>query len=551
MEAVFFAILTQCFKTITMKNAILPLFLLVLFLFSQCKEDEDEDQPATPAVTLPEVITSEVDSITEMSAVVAAEIISNGNSEILIKGLCYGTEPNPDLDGSTTTETIESDIFMSSLNGLSMGTEYFVRAYAFNALGVSYGNELNFTTGSETNSGLPEVSTIEVDSISSDGALVRAEVISSGTSAITQRGVCYGLSQNPDLTGMSTTEDGFSGEFTSALEGLSPDTEYFVRAYASNNSGVTYGNELNFSTPSIAALVEGFESSSVSIDFSGGGYIFFTAAFNVQTNWTIEITGLESDAIKTISGDSQTIDQSNSTWNGSATATSIFKAEQCEVKLIVPNNPFIEETIQIDVLGPKLLGGDLITDFEQDLGSNLFIGDFEFELIADVGQVQDANAVQGSSYLYLEGTDNSSGGPTDNFFVGLARVFATLQGSPYFSIPTTDPSQVYFNALAYNELLYSRVVVGFIIDTNDSGVFDQGVDEVRSIEYSGAPESPSGWNDLNFTMLDAGVSSDELSKVLGIEFALISLNNLQPIPREPVGFGFDYLAFSVGQPLDF
>jgi hypothetical protein len=520
MEAVFFAILTQCFKTITMKNAILPLFLLVLFLFSQCKEDEDEDQPAPPAVTLPEVITSEVDSITEMSAVVAAEIISNGNSEILIKGLCYGTEPNPDLDGSTTTETIESDIFMSSLNGLSMGTEYFVRAYAFNALGVSYGNELNFTTGSETNSGLPEVSTIEVDSISSDGALVRAEVISSGTSAITQRGVCYGLSQNPDLTGMSTTEDGFSGEFTSALEGLSPDTEYFVRAYASNNSGVTYGNELNFSTPSIAALVEGFESSSVSIDFSGGG-------------------------------DSQTIDQSNSTWNGSATATSIFKAEQCEVKLIVPNNPFIEETIQIDVLGPKLLGGDLITDFEQDLGSNLFIGDFEFELIADVGQVQDANAVQGSSYLYLEGTDNSSGGPTDNFFVGLARVFATLQGSPYFSIPTTDPSQVYFNALAYNELLYSRVVVGFIIDTNDSGVFDQGVDEVRSIEYSGAPESPSGWNDLNFTMLDAGVSSDELSKVLGVEFALISLNNLQPIPREPVGFGFDYLAFSVGQPLDF
>jgi len=133
----------------------------------------------------------------------------------------------------------------------------------------------------------------------------------------------------------------------------------------------------------------------------------------------------------------------------------------------------------------------------------------------------------------------------------LARLFPSLEGNTYFSAPSTDPSQLYFNVLVFNELPYSRLVVSFKVDSNDNGQFDNDTDNSFSFEYDGIFDSPAGWNDLNVSMDEIGLSSTALTKIVAIEFVLISLNNIQPTPREPVGFGLDYLSFSVGEPLDF
>lgn len=399
------------------------------------------------------------------------------------------------------------------------------------------------------NSLLPTLSTLPVDSVNNTSAIVSGVVTSQGGSAVTVRGICYSTSPNPSLEDAFTTEIGTTDSFSSTIVGLEEGALYFARAYGVNSSGTGYGNEINFLTDVI--LQNNLTASTSSIDFSSGNEMFFHAEFSREVNWSLKIVGTESGAIKEITGNGTTIDELNSVWDGAASASSIFLAEQCDVTLTSSYYPNFTETIQINVLGPKALGGDLITDFEQNLGSSLFIGDFEFEL-AEAGQVQDANAIQGSSYLYLEGTDNSSGGPTDNFFVGLARLFPSLEGNTYFSVPSTDPLQLYFNALVFNELPYSRLRVEFKVDSNNNGQFDQGLDQTFFFEYDGVPDSPSGWNDLNIAMSDIGFTGDDVSKIVVIEFALISLNADQPsIPYEPVGFGLDYLSFSVGEPLDF
>jgi uncharacterized protein (TIGR02145 family) len=65
---------------------------------------------------------------------------------------------------------------------------------------------------------------------------------------VSARGVVYGTSSNPTLSNNFTTDGTGTGSFTSVLSGLSPVTTYYVRAYATNGVGTSYGNEFDFTT---------------------------------------------------------------------------------------------------------------------------------------------------------------------------------------------------------------------------------------------------------------------------------------------------------------
>jgi uncharacterized protein (TIGR02145 family) len=65
---------------------------------------------------------------------------------------------------------------------------------------------------------------------------------------VSARGVVYGTSSNPTLSNNFTTDGTGTGSFTSVLGGLSPVTTYYVRAYATNGVGTSYGNEFDFTT---------------------------------------------------------------------------------------------------------------------------------------------------------------------------------------------------------------------------------------------------------------------------------------------------------------
>ena len=95
---------------------------------------------------------------------------------------------------------------------------------------------------------LPKVKTSAVSEITINSAVCGGEVTSDGNGMISARGVCWSTSQNPTIEDNKTTNGSGLGSFTSNLSNLSPNTTYYVRAYATNEVGTSYGNEVSFTT---------------------------------------------------------------------------------------------------------------------------------------------------------------------------------------------------------------------------------------------------------------------------------------------------------------
>lgn len=103
---------------------------------------------------------------------------------------------------------------------------------------------------------IPQVSTASVTDISETTAISGGNVTSDGGADITARGVVWSTSENPTLEdNLGSTSDGEgTGEFVSALEGLISSTDYFLRAYATNSEGTSYGGQLTFRTESAMGI---------------------------------------------------------------------------------------------------------------------------------------------------------------------------------------------------------------------------------------------------------------------------------------------------------
>jgi hypothetical protein len=90
--------------------------------------------------------TTAVSSITQTTAISGGTISYQGASAITARGVCWSTSINPTVANSFTTNGIGIGTFISNLTGLIAGTTYYVRAYATNASGTSYGNQASFAT---------------------------------------------------------------------------------------------------------------------------------------------------------------------------------------------------------------------------------------------------------------------------------------------------------------------------------------------------------------------------------------------------------------------
>ena len=108
---------------------------------------------------------------------------------------------------------------------------------------------LTWTTGGVCPSNLPTLTTMVASAITSTSASSGGNITNDGGSSITVRGVCWSTSQNPTIALSTKTNDGTgSGSFSSSLSGLSPNTLYYVRAYATNSAGTAYGNQVTITT---------------------------------------------------------------------------------------------------------------------------------------------------------------------------------------------------------------------------------------------------------------------------------------------------------------
>jgi len=190
------------------------------------------------------VNTSPVNDITATTVVCGGTVNSAGNAEVTMRGVCWNTLPAPTLNGSHTVDGTGAGVFTSNITGLTPGTTYYVRAYATNSVGTVYGDDIIFTTVDTT----PTVTTKAVSILSETTALSGGNITFDGGAAVTVCGICWDTLPNPTVSGIHTTDSASMGIFTSSMMNLTPATTYYVRAYATNSVGTTYGQEISFRT---------------------------------------------------------------------------------------------------------------------------------------------------------------------------------------------------------------------------------------------------------------------------------------------------------------
>lgn len=101
---------------------------------------------------------------------------------------------------------------------------------------------------SENKGSVPVVSTAGITGITQSTAIGGGTVSSDGGSAILAKGVCWSTNIHPTISDQKTSDGNGTAAFVSNLTGLAKGTKYYVRAWATNNSGTGYGNELEFTT---------------------------------------------------------------------------------------------------------------------------------------------------------------------------------------------------------------------------------------------------------------------------------------------------------------
>lgn len=221
----------------------------------------------------PTVLTAGVSYISTTHATSGGSIPSDGGSLVAARGVVWNTSGSPTINDSKTTDGSGSGSFISHPENLLPGTKYFLRAYAMNDAGTSYGEEKYFTTLDSI--AVPTIVTSSVSNILVRSAQSGGNFTLWGGDTVMVRGVCWNTTGNPTISDFKTENGSGSGAFISVMFPLEASTRYYVRAFASNRKGTGYGDILEFITQAPAPDVV----KTVAQDGSGD-YTTVQAAFD-------------------------------------------------------------------------------------------------------------------------------------------------------------------------------------------------------------------------------------------------------------------------------
>ena len=217
------------------------------FVLTSCSSNEDtvvEPAPAVPTNLTGSIVNSSVrlnwnDNSTNEVGFKIERKTANGNYSVI--------------------GTVSSNIITYDDNNISTGQSYTYRICSYNSSGNSttYSNEFTITIPLPVV--LPTLTTTQISSINTTTCNSGGNITSDGGASITARGVVWSTAQNPTIALSTKTSNGTGvGNFVSNISGLTPNTTYYVRAYATNSMGTAYGNEITFTTmPTIGQNYQG------------------------------------------------------------------------------------------------------------------------------------------------------------------------------------------------------------------------------------------------------------------------------------------------------
>lgn len=136
--------------------------------------------------------------------------------------------------------------------------------------------------------GLPVLTTNVISDITDNSAVSGGDISDDGDAEIISKGVCWSTAASPTINDFITSEGSGIKEFVSEIEGLDSNTEYFIRAYATNSEGTAYGNEISFATVELEPAAKTFNGDIILTtqqevdDFGAEGYTQVLGNLTVQ-----------------------------------------------------------------------------------------------------------------------------------------------------------------------------------------------------------------------------------------------------------------------------
>ncbi len=230
----------------------------------------------------PNVLVSDATNVNTTSATLPASVSTPDNSAVTARGFVYSsTNTNPKLSGTGVLQKTSgngSGSFSESVTALSESTTYYFRSYATSVGGTDYSPVKSFTT-----TALHPVIVNTTPNIYNEIARIGGNITNQGASAVTQRGVVYSsINTNPEIGGANVITQNQSdgiGLFSTTISGLSSNTTYYYKAFATNTSGTSY------------SIVQTFRTANNALHFDGVNdqvFINHNDVFNVPNGITID-----------------------------------------------------------------------------------------------------------------------------------------------------------------------------------------------------------------------------------------------------------------------
>lgn len=185
-----------------------------------------------PNPQAPKVTTYDVNGISQNSADVIGSIVSEGGAAILERGFYWSEAPFPSAENGKEIKKGGGKLgeFSETIENLSLGQKYYVRAFAKNSFGMGLGEVKSFTT-----SFAPTKPTVllEITNIFPDKIALKGKISSNGGGNVKQCGFVWSITGEPKITdNIITVQPDANNFFAGEIIGLKPETDYKLRAYA-------------------------------------------------------------------------------------------------------------------------------------------------------------------------------------------------------------------------------------------------------------------------------------------------------------------------------